>query len=231
MLWADGCLDAPMLPKEPFVIRCRGCNAYVFLEDMPVVGEVPRALSFLEAEPDEVAQSEAERRANDQVEVWEELPFVREFDWPVYVEAIRQLDGSVAPARLRRLRIRLWHRLNDLRRDHPPRHGDRRDANGRRIYGPEAAFAGIYPPRPFTPAERETFQANLTALLDLADVEPAVPILIQCDALRELGRFDEAVDLLGRYHHRDEDSQLAELILALCAKRDAEPTYVPPPTD
>lgn len=39
--WTDGKMDAPMLPDEPVLVKCGGCSAVVWLEDLPVVREIP----------------------------------------------------------------------------------------------------------------------------------------------------------------------------------------------
>jgi hypothetical protein len=39
-LWTDGKLDAPMLPDEPRLVKCRHCGSLVWIEEEKQVGEI-----------------------------------------------------------------------------------------------------------------------------------------------------------------------------------------------
>lgn len=92
--WTDGKRDAPMLPDEPVLVKCGGCSAVVWLEDLPVVRVIP----FRES-----------TRAD-----W---AGVRDSTSPTFEECANYL-ASAAPDRERTRDIRtiMWWMKNDARR-------------------------------------------------------------------------------------------------------------------
>lgn len=52
--WSDGKLEAPMLPEQPWLVRCPQCSALVWVDEQELVGVVPFG-------PNDGAFSEAKR--------------------------------------------------------------------------------------------------------------------------------------------------------------------------
>lgn len=99
----------------------------------------------------------------------ESTSFALPLDVGGWVEALPTLAGRDRQSALL-VRMNLWHALNHPRRQN--------------------ATAAM-PPMP--EAVQAVFDANLEALLELLDTQVAHEALLRAEALRELGRFDEAV--------------------------------------
>jgi hypothetical protein len=96
---------------------------------------------------------------------------------------------------MQRLRIRLWHSLNDRRRDAA-------NESARALQGDV----------------QELFVRNLEALVPLLDENEPSERLMKAEALREMGRFDEALRLLVQIE--GDLAQWAPQLRALAMRKD-----------
>lgn len=123
------------------------------------------------------------------------------------------------------LGIRLWHTLNDPRReiaeDPAPRWLEELEGLLRRNRAPNDSRRDIAEdPSPLSQeALQGLFLRNLEALLPLLDENEPSDRLMKGEALREMGRFDEAMRLLMRTPKELEPH--ARVIRALAMKLDA----------
>lgn len=94
--WTDGKMSAPMLPEPPSVTRCEGCEAFFWVEDVEVVGELDFGRPGIEEAPEE----------------WTSAPQVRELSADELLEAIA---SGVARTREEELHLRMlaWWAGND----------------------------------------------------------------------------------------------------------------------
>lgn len=101
---------------------------------------------------------------------WENAPEISNYpSAKEFVEAL-QVFADAGPERLRHLRMALWHEHNDVKRD----------------------------PRWSWPREcEEHFAPNLEALIQMFDESAPCDRLLKAEALRELGRFEPAVEMLA----------------------------------
>lgn len=234
--WSDGYLAAPMLPEHQPITKCLGCKKYFFLCDAEVVGELPwRSRLFTDTEDETKSIAAGICR-----EAAAKLPRVKEPEWDGYVAAISQFENEATKARMTSLRVRLWHLMNHQRREHPPEYEidyeAEAKANGGRDYSVrewrERVESGKVtrrlvpqpPPKPFTVAEKEIFQSNLKALLELTDLDADFPVWLRAEILRQLGRFEDAQITLNS--GGDCKAQIAQLITNLCARGDIDPAYL-----
>ncbi len=199
--WTDGKMIAPMLPVSPAITRCRGCGRYFWISQAKVVGEIPPWL----VSPDALNERLAELMPSDQAarlkREWEKFPpewkaaeRVRELTEMEYLEAIQ--NGMAHNREQERyLRICAWWAGNDpLRFSNPER------APTILQRSPEAL-------------------RNLERLLELLDETNPVERLQKAEVLRELGRFDEALQLL-EFDFPDEYKKVADLIRELARRKN-----------
>ena len=177
--WTDGYHYAPMLPAPPPLTRCPRCQAFFWVEDAQVIGQINRPLPTGYAE---VPEPRIEPLA------WHRAPEIRKLSAHEYLEAIAA-GAADTPQRERTLRILVWWRHNDAFR-HEPQRGE-----GRKLTQAETeddATASAQPPWALSIAAAN----NLARLIEILDVTQDEDRVIQAEALRELGLFDQAEALL-----------------------------------
>ncbi len=101
-------------------------------------------------------------------EAWKKLPYIEPVEEADYLEALKS-GMATEPERETELRVFAWWRANDKHR--------RNEGPGRYPQSPEAV-------------------ENLTRLVDLLKDGEHEFVLFRAEALRQLGRFDEARDIL-----------------------------------
>jgi hypothetical protein len=146
-LWTDGKRRAPMLPEQPWLVKCGHCSALVWIDEQEKLGTASPwkdtagafagALAYLTP-----VTSDYERLSR---------------------------DPTQAPEKQRYLRQCFWWAGNDARR-------------------------GSSDPAPFSEAERQ----NLESFAGMLDEASDQDRLCKAEALRELGRFEEAMRLLAQ---------------------------------
>ena len=194
-LWTDGFLDAPMLQPDAHALRCPHCLKAFFRKDARSAG---------------LDREQARASAHDAA-AW-----VDDADLSVYRELLGKTDDRNL---LRYLRISIWHLQNDKVRqayekiwrqrrlekyDYPP---DQRDACKAPLPKVEVRVAST------------RFVSNLRALLRLLTDEPD-DLLMKAEICRELGRFDDAVEIARTVS--DDREWAARQIMALAEAGDAQ---------
>jgi hypothetical protein len=155
VLWSDGKQVAPMLPEMPVVSKCGHCSGIFWVEDAETLGEHGGYAPFRDKAPEPAPAD------------WEGCPEVEHLDTPGLVEAI---DIVESVERLRYLRVRLWHTLNNP---------CRKEKSPGKIDMPEL------------------FARNLEALAGMLDEADDQERLMKAECLRELGRHADAIWLLA----------------------------------
>jgi hypothetical protein len=168
VFWTDGKSEAPMLPDQPWLIKCPHCHALLWIDELEELG---------------------------QVEDWgdEDNKFkdTNEFDNPIIEDYFALLlQGVVAPEKERYVRLRAWWSGNDERRN-------------------KISYI------PMTSLEK----ANLTAFVQILDESDATDLVMKAEAMRELGRFDEALSLLVKSVSEDTE-QAVKIISDLSEQGD-----------
>jgi hypothetical protein len=97
-LWTDGKLDAPMLPDQPRLVKCRHCGSLVWIEEEKQVGEIDPLCS----ENPDIDAFEGARPAK--------TPTLR--DYVGFLKA-----GISDKEKERYVRLRAWWAGNDRRRE------------------------------------------------------------------------------------------------------------------
>lgn len=99
--WTDGKEDAPMLPDQPWLVKCLHCSGLVWIDEQVRVA----ALDYY-WEPDKAD------------EIAEQFADVREVTAPAFAEYAEFLSAGVSDRRKERyLRLRTWWAGNDVRRE------------------------------------------------------------------------------------------------------------------
>jgi hypothetical protein len=175
--WTDGHRDAPMLPQQPPLTRCHGCDHFFWVRDARKEGELS---PWARAE---------ERKA---AEGAQKVRWLRESEYPEALAA----GLANTPERERTARTLAWWAANDARRNHTS-------------------------PAPRAQEDAARFHDNLERLLALLDTKDGPSDrLMRAEVLRELGRFEEALALLGEELPRNYE-HARDVIRAACEARDA----------
>ena len=172
--WTDGKMEAPMLPKPPAITRCSECEAFFWTHEAHAVGEIsPFASETLRETP----------------KAWREARHVRSLRADELYEAI---ESGLAKneEQERNLRVLAWWASNDATVGCEPipegaplwMVGGFRHRNG---------LQGL----PSPPGD--AFTSNLEALYELLSEDGLGQRLMKAEVARELGRFDEAIQLLA----------------------------------
>jgi hypothetical protein len=188
--WTDGYQEAPYAPMQPNVVRCHHCSTLHWTVEAKELGMI---------EPSASADNRAVKFADltspapaadgtPAPEDWAAAPQMKRLDQAGYLEALKEGLATTTDQELE-LRIHAWWRGNDPHRklEHP----------GRYPSTPEAV----------TNAER---------LIELAKDGEHELVLFRAEALRELGRFEEAQESLYGLcsDYAPAREKLAELIKA-----------------
>jgi hypothetical protein len=168
LTWTDGYQVAPMLPSYPSMVKCN-CGNFFWLEDVESVGEIPFS-------------------ARDVPEEWEAAPEATKLSLNEYREALSMGVGT-SPEKERYLRVKLWWKINDKRRQNPLE---------------------------VPPEYQSLFRENLERLLEILSAESPGQKIMNAEILRELGRFEESIELLKTIT----ENEFAEYIKSLAEKED-----------
>lgn len=225
-MWTDGKRYARFLPQPPPFVRCDACGGFYFLRDAAVVGEFVSGSKDTEAIP-------ADWRAAPRVEE----PSEAEFYLALRDGAPRDHDDE------RLIRIRAWWAGNDEDRlkDDPTgalewiasfrRSEEQHLASLRavkrerreRLFERDPSLRRRFvrwkrrPRRPPTPEARAE---NLRALLVLMDEAKEEDLLLKAELLRELGRWQQAEEILDQVRS-PQYASLVKQLRAHCASRDS----------
>jgi hypothetical protein len=131
---------------------------------------------------------------------WASAPQVEEPTESGYHEALD--SGSTDPSREAKLRILAWQRGNDVFRE-----GATTDEAGERTTD--------------APERAEVRRLNLDALVGLFDHASPSELVMKAAALRELGRFDEALAVLGRVEGENH-AEIVSILRRYCEAGDSD---------
>ena len=205
--WTDGKVEAPMLPREPEITRCRGCGKFFWVSEARFVEEMD-PWSGRGARPE-----------------WKSVNYIQKLTESEYYEAI---EAGMASDREREfhLRVLAWWATNDrfrYRADPGNQVNGAEEtepdsmvvANLRRLYDlldPSAPDARLYP----HPLSWWAWEDDLDDLLDPSAPEAR---LMKAEVARELGDFELARKWLD-YQFPANLREVAELIRRLVEKRE-----------
>lgn len=147
--WTDGKRDAPMLPDQPWLVKCEHCNTLVWIDEQKQVGEI---------DPWGSKTRDADK-----------FPDARPASTPSLQEYAHFIEAGVSDKNKERyVRLRAWWAGNDPRRE-----------------------TGQSEPL-------DSFEArNLRAFVTLLDEAESNDRIMKAEALRELGEFAAAENLLA----------------------------------
>jgi hypothetical protein len=199
--WTDGYQDAPDAPQQPNVVRCHACKRVHWTLQFTEVGMIEPTAS-----PEnravkfaDVANPVPAEEGTLAPEAWAAAPQMKMLDEAGYLEAL-ELGLGATPEQELELRIHAWWRGNDPYRklDRPNRHPST----------PEAV-------------------ANAERLVELAKEGEHELVLFRAEALRELGRFEDAQNSLYGLcsDYAPAREKLAQLIQE--RSRDLDVLFVP----
>lgn len=163
--WTDGKRDAPMLPDQPWLVKCQHCGSLVWIDEQKQVGEI---------DPWGLEPRDADRFAD-----------ARPASTPTLRHYVHFLEADVSDKQKERyVRLRTWWAGNDARRE-----------------SVQSTSLDSH--------ETENLRAFVTLLNEAEDNDR----LMKAEALRELGEFVDAENLLATEFE-------AELKLAVSIIRD-----------
>jgi hypothetical protein len=237
--WLDGELVGPMLPEPISVVKCSECSHVYWMEDAELYEDrvFEAAMAAYDAMPICVRVPNNPRPANPR-------PARPSIDavWcldPSFADLVKFVDReNIALDRERHIRIKIWwmwntgvvqrrHReipriLNKyIRKKLKASHGApvsiSREEKSQIVTDPGPWRGGYCPPK----AKRPHAIKSLTRLVELFDITEIAQRLMKVEALRELGRFEEAVSLLDGVSG---DRYAATVVLQreLCEAHDQE---------
>ena len=190
VLWSDGKFYADMLPEPPSVVCCESCGGVYWLKDAERIGNTMIGSASLR--PDAI-----EENPNYEIS-WEFAPYVVEASEAKYYEALkagmyRSADDEIM------LRILTWQKHNNRFRDQ--------------------GFWEILSWDSQNSFENEN-RDNMEALLKLLNPDNPDDTLLRIDLLRNLGRFEEALEVLKSLDDGFEE-RFTEIFRGLCENRNA----------
>jgi hypothetical protein len=175
-LWSDGKFHARMLPQPPSLARCRGCRAPFWVADAAEVGRID----------DPFYRQIAGREQQQVAPEWSEAADIDATpDIDTLIDALPHPSFGAAE-RQRKVRVLLWHELNEPRRSQPD------NPKWQQFWGPYWEKYGAE----FEERYGAHFRPNLEALLALLDESQSDDRLQKAEALRELGHFEACIRLL-----------------------------------
>lgn len=190
--WTDGKMEAPMLPRAPALVRCPHCSAVHWMKGLEEVDSYETYLAFLIFEKDDAVREGKRAELEKKRERYEPVPF---YEIPSFGDLVVFVASSELSLEEEfRARTQAWHTGNDSRRASDS-------------------------PAPITPPE-ESNLIRLVAILDRCD-SLASPIT-RAEALRELGRLDEALACLNAAELDEREEYVGEFIRELISAEDAQ---------
>jgi len=242
--WTDGKRLAPMMPSQPRVTKCESCGSYFWVADAKVVGEVPEPFScrrkklpkrwaeapwvkhLTEGQCFEALSSRAARNKGEEIHLrvlaWQAANDRARFRPEVLRELRRRVVKRLAALqdgpRGRSLELLLRRSIEDglaALRNHPQglTYLHLKVMKRRLTYDIKESV----PRAPRKRSRRAT--QNLMRLVDLFDSGNNHERVMKAEALRELGGFDEAENLLAG-GVPDDYAVLAAFLRELVAKKD-----------
>lgn len=168
--WTDGYQDTPYAPRQPNVVRCHRCGQLHWTVEAREIGMIDPDASpeKRDARFADFSSATPAEAGTPAPEEWLAAPQMKMLDEAGYLEAL-ETGLARTPDQELELRIHAWWRGND-------RH--------RKLESP-----GRYPS---TPAAI----ANAERLIELSKDGEHELVLFRAEALRELGRFEEAQESL-----------------------------------
>jgi hypothetical protein len=199
--WTDGYQEAPLSPRQPNLIRCHGCGALYWTVQAREIGMIDPTASAenREARFADFTSPNPPEEGAPPPEAWLTAPQMEILDEAGYLQAIR--DGlAQSPEQELELRVYAWWRGNDRYRklESPSRH----------------------------PTSPEAIE-NAERLIELATDGEHELVLFRAEALRQLGRFEEAQQSLYGLcsDYAPAREKLFELIEA--RSRDLDVMFIP----
>ena len=164
--WTDGYQDAPYAPQQPNLVRCHACQKIHWTVEASEVGMIEPSASSEQREVKfaDFSKAEPAEAGTPPPEAWLTAPQMLSLDEAGYLEALRN-GLATSPDQELELRIHAWWRGNDQFR--------KPDIAQRHLTSPEAI-------------------ANAERLIELTKDGEHELVLFRAEALRELGRFEEA---------------------------------------
>jgi hypothetical protein len=164
--WTDGYQEAPDAPAQPNLTRCQACSNIYWTVQAKEIGMIePTATATNRAVKfADFANAVPAEEGALAPEEWAAAPQMQRLDEAGYLEALAQ-GLATTPEQELELRIHAWWRGNDPHR---------------KLEGPDR--------HPSTPEAI----ANAERLIELTNEGEHELVLFRAEALRELGRFEEA---------------------------------------
>jgi hypothetical protein len=199
--WTDGYQDMPDAPRQPNLVRCHGCGKLHWTVEAREIGMIDPAASAenRDVKYADFSQPEPPTDGTPPPEAWLTAPAMKSLDEAGYLEALQEGLASTPEQELE-LRIYAWWRGNDPHR--------KLDTTSR------------------FPSSAEAI-ANAERLIELTKDGEHELVLFRAEALRQLGRFDEARESLYGLcsDYAPAREKLRELIEA--QSRDLDILFVP----
>lgn len=194
-LWSDGYLDAPSLPRAVDTTRCPSCGKAFLVEDAEDLGEY-WTCGYNGGDSETTLPQE-----------YKDAPTVEDAKPDALLELILQTEDR---DRLRSLCIQTWHIYNEAYRNSKP------EGQGQRLYGLNGIIKRLvnrlrhlriqiwredkqtsqnpkFKEQVQRPAD---FYGNLERLIGVLDDDHGHHQIMKAEALRELGRYAEAIAAL-----------------------------------
>ena len=190
--WTDGKFTAPMLPAMPELVKCPHCHEPVWIHDLEKVDEIaPSGVRH-------VGDKDAQWIRDWKIDEIEPLGVRHinykdacEYEMPSLDDYFALLEkGFSDPKKEQYIRLRAWWKGNDQRR----------------------TTTGKIPM-----SSRE--MTNLKALSQTLDESNARELVWKAEALRELGRFDDALSVLAKSVGKEFTKEV-EIVRLLSEKGD-----------
>ena len=243
--YSDGQMDAPMLKAYPYFVQCPSCGVFLKLNKEVVIGEIPVFLNDWSCEPNIFKipmflrgitrymfpkwSSTSYRKpkcAEPYKSEWLNAPYGEFLNIDGYCQAIEKglynsgsKDSEEWKGDILSLRIMLWRAFNDRNRivknedweefDHDDGIGDRDTKTrqeGTKMNEEE---------------QKVVYDANCRAILAaMADAHDDESLLVRAELHRNLGEFDQCVDLLNQIKDQNEYRPYIASIRKACTSKN-----------
>lgn len=206
--WTDG-KDDSVTSRYLWLVKCPRCHALLWIDELEKIAEIdpwerrPRTPTH---EPEELTTEELERLVETRLKEIESGEFKGPLppadpsldDYYAFLE-----QGIMDRKKAIYVRRHAWWAENDRRRNVPDKWAIKKQK----------------------PVKSEDIPLcsreidNLSALIEMLDDSNENELFVKAEAMRELGRFDDALSVLAKLNEKT-GSQAIEIIKSLCEKRN-----------
>ena len=211
--WTDGKRELPMLPDQPWLVKCPHCQNLLWIDELEEIreSELWKDLKFPKSNNEQELQDYFAKLKS------------KSYNEPELQDYFAKLkSNNLSSKKILYIRTRAWWKGNDVRRTNDILEEMRKYWKNLPDKSSKKAETGRYIERNSIPKEKlilsDEERNNLQMLYDILNSSDD-DLLMKAEIKRELGQFEDAEDIL-KHRFDEEYSQYYSVIKKLVEKRD-----------